>query len=77
MDLVTTVLGHVRVVVSRIASEYPSQSARFVARRHAKVEKKAYSVAFGTLQSRWNTTSERDSVKSKRRGKVMLMRRML
>ena len=50
MDLVTTVLGHVRVVVSRIASEYPSQSARFVARRHAKVEKKAYSVAFGTLQ---------------------------
>ena len=77
MASVTTSLGHVAVVVSRLASEYPSQCARFVARRRGKVEKKACSVAFGTLQSRWNTMSERDSVKSKRRGKVMLMRRML
>ena len=57
MASVTTFSGHVAVVVSPLASEYPSQSARFVARRHGKVEKKAYLVAFGTLapQSRWNT----------------------
>ena len=55
MASVTTFSGHVAVVVSPLASEYPSQSARFVARKHGKVEKKAYLVAFGTPQSRWNT----------------------
>ena len=61
---VTTFSGHVAVVVSPLASEYPSQSARFVARRHGKVEETAYSVTFGTIQSRKNTDRRRDSVPS-------------
>ena len=69
MASVTTFSGHVAVVVSPLASEYP----RIVARRHGKVEKTAYSVAFGTLQSRWNTERRRE-ILSHRRGNVMLIR---
>ena len=53
MALVTTFSGP-------LASECPSQSARFEATRHGKVEKTAYSVAFGTLQSRWNSERRRE-----------------
>ena len=60
MASVTTFSGHVAVVVSPLASEYSSQSARIVALRHGKVEKTAYSVAFGTLKSRWNTERRRE-----------------
>ena len=73
MASVTTFSGHVAVVVSPLASEYPSHSARIVARRHGKVEKTAYSVAFGTLQSRWNTERRRE-ILPHRRGNVMLIR---
>ena len=45
MASVTTFSGYVAVVVSPLASEYPSQSARFVTRRHGKLEKKVASPA--------------------------------
>ena len=45
MASVTTFSGYIAVVVSPLASEYPSQSARFVTRRHGKVEKKVASPA--------------------------------
>ena len=51
-------------------SEHPSHSAPFGAKRLGKVEKAACLAAFGTRVTVKHLTSERDSFKSHRRGKL-------
>ena len=80
MASITTFSGHVAVVVSPLASEYPawsvcaicSQKSRKSSQRNKRIRCFWHSKV--TVEH-W--TSERDSVTSERRGKVMLMRRML